>query len=160
MWPRPRSQPRLLNVRGLQWCAACGRWPTSSMPSPPVPVCLAGDAFSKTEKVGIMTTENRAVQLHQRCAFATHTSPAPAACLHSPHPIRRAPNRSSQKHMKIISARGRNLQQPQPAGSTTPPRPSGPGAFTLPLTFSCAVAFCSSAVLIACCDMCTLCVPY
>ena len=97
------------------------------MPSPPVPVCLAGDAFSKTEDAGIMTTENLGSSADQRCAFATHTSPAPAACPRSPPPVGRAPNRSSKRHRKMISMCGRNLQQAlQLADGTTPPRPPPP----------------------------------
>ena len=66
-----------------------------------LPVRRADEAFPKTENIAIMTAEICAVQPSSGALYSRRTSPAPAACLRSPPPIRRAPNRSRQRHRNI-----------------------------------------------------------
>ena len=70
-----------------------------------LPVRRADEAFPKTENIAIMTAEICAVQPSSGALYSRRTSPAPAACLRSPPPIRRAPNRSRQRHRNIILGR-------------------------------------------------------
>ena len=83
---------------------ACDRR-SRSYPLTFLPVCHADEAFPKTENIAIMTAEICAVQPSSGALYSRRTSPAPAACLRSPPPIRRAPNRSRQRHRNIILGR-------------------------------------------------------